>query len=177
MGNFEHTNKPAPAVVIQPDFPDPILITRTRIRRQNRINRTKTFVFITIGFFIVSFLLYNAFRDFSFGLPVFEDEKVSNAEKRKMVEEEYLFFLNDGDKWLTKHHYHNAIFQYKKALELLPFEYAANYRLALAYTYRCQNKFTDCEEGKALVDKLKKQFPENGDIKELASIYDHWAVQ
>jgi len=87
-----------------------------------------------------------------------EQEKLMT---KKEKDEKYLFFITDGDNWLKQNHWHNAIFQYKKALELYPNSYDANYRLALAYSYRCYFEKLNCADGKILIDKLIMSYPDS----------------
>lgn len=121
---------------------------------------------------LACFGLYLAFHNFSFGFP--EVKKISAEQIEINNQEKYLFFIDDGDKWLQKRNYYNAVFQYKKALQLYPSDFDANYRLALGYSYRCQYDFEDCGTGKELIDKLEKQFPNNKEIKEVKTIFVHW---
>ena len=85
--------------------------------------------------------------------------------------EKYLFFISDGDKWISEENWSNAIFQYKEALKIFPTEFDANYRLALAYSYSCQNEQINCEIGEKLTDTLKKQFPNRYEILKLDAIF------
>jgi len=86
--------------------------------------------------------------------------------------EKYSFFIMDGDTWLEDKKWHNAVFQYKKALEIFPEEYDANYRLALAYAYRCQYENKNCNEGKILVEKLNNSFPNKDALNQLKLKYE-----
>lgn len=84
--------------------------------------------------------------------------------------EKYYFFIEDGDRWLKNQKYHNAIFQYKMALSLFPSEFDAQYRLTLAYAYRCEYTFLDCDKGKTALMKLRKQYPNKSELIELKLI-------
>lgn len=96
----------------------------------------------------------------------FESSKNIEKEKKeeKKLKEKFNFYITDGDEWLVKEHYKNAIFQYKLAVETYPLNFEARYRLALAYTYRCQFENLDCDEAKLQVFKLNAKFPDNTDL-------------
>ncbi len=84
----------------------------------------------------------------------------------------YIYLLTDGDQWLKKEKWHNAIFQYQKTLEIYPDNYDAVYRLTLAYIYCCLHENKDCELGKRSLKRLQNYFPET-DHRELVEIYDN----
>jgi len=78
--------------------------------------------------------------------------------------EKYLFLITDGDNWLKQNHWHNAIFQYKEAVKLFPSDSDAHYRLALAYTYRCQAEQLNCANAIAQIEELIISQPNNADL-------------
>ena len=84
---------------------------------------------------------------------------------------EYLFLIEDGDQWIEKGNWHNAIYRYKQAVKLFPEAYEANYRLALAYSYNCLYKHVDCEIGEKLTHKLIMYFPEETNLQELKKVF------
>ena len=99
-----------------------------------------------------------------------------NAEVRKAEDtikrNKYLECIDDGDKWLRKNHWHNAIFQYRAALNLYPSDFDANYRLVLALTYRSQQTNQSNSEALNLVNKLIKSRPDDVDLyKVRTSLY------
>jgi tetratricopeptide (TPR) repeat protein len=83
----------------------------------------------------------------------------------------FLFFITDGDNWFEKEKWHNAVFQYQKALEIYPNDFDASYRLALAYVYHCKFENKDCNRGKILLMRLLKVKPENSALIELNQIF------
>lgn len=95
--------------------------------------------------------------------------KGENHEKKRSG---YLFLITEGDMYIEKEEWHNAIFQYTEALKLFPKEFSANYRLALAYTYSCAHKATNCEAAKYTTDKLIDKFPKNPKVHKLKEILD-----
>ncbi len=83
----------------------------------------------------------------------------------------YLFYIEDGDKWLEKGRYHNAIFQYTLAKEIYPTEFDVNYRLALAYGGKCKYEKSGCEEGRAILEDLRDRFPEKSELWKLRDYF------
>lgn len=89
----------------------------------------------------------------------------------------YLFYIEDGDKWLEKGRFHNAVFQYVLAKKIYPNEYSVNYRLALAYGSWCKYNQTGCTEGKRIHENLKVQFPEKQELKELEKYFNQSSTE
>ncbi|MEL6810668.1 MAG: hypothetical protein AAFP76_04990 [Bacteroidota bacterium] len=84
--------------------------------------------------------------------------------------DKYFFFVKDGDRWLEEGHYHNAIFQYKKALVVYPSS-DAEFKLAQAYGYHCQYHDRDCEVGLELIQKLQQDFPLDKELANIALVF------
>jgi hypothetical protein len=83
----------------------------------------------------------------------------------------YLFYIADGDEWLNKGKWKNAIFQYKLALDMHPTNFDVRYRLALAYASACTKANSYCAEGELLVFKLLDEQPTNKELKKIAKEY------
>jgi len=148
------------------------------IKERKRRNRKFAFL-LCIIMPIIGYLGYLFLNNFSFGFAHLDNygseipkEKTSLIAKN----DNYQYLLTDGDSWLRKRHYKNAIFQYKKALEIFPSEYAAHYRLALAYSYHCQYDFEGCEEGMEVVKKIEKAYPNSEEIQQVKAVFEHWGV-
>ena len=153
---------------------DPILLRRIREKTKRERGRTqlKFALLLIIALPIIFFVGYKAFHNFSFGLPALTPKE----ETREKADDKYIFYITEGDAWLQKWHYHNALFQYRKALELYPGNYDARYRIALAYSYQCQYEFKGCEEGKQMVEELKEEFPNRSDLLEVEKVFTHWGT-
>jgi hypothetical protein len=138
------------------------------IRKKYTWQRRKKYLFISI-FFTLSFILFSYF---SFQTIQNSKKKDSQIEKKILVEKitKTSFFISDGDKQLEKGHWHNAIFQYKKALEILPNDYDLQYRLTYAYVYQCRNTKKDCAIANEKVSKLLAIFPEKKDLIALQNV-------
>ncbi len=135
------------------------------------IRERKKRSYIYIGLFIACF--------FIIGFPIYHDfkankmaEETTDSIQLEKDKKEYLDLIADGDLWLSKKKWHNAIFQYKEALTLFPKEYDANYRLAMAYCYRCESEFEDCKKAKKLLEKLIRRYPNRLDLLKLKKILE-----
>ncbi len=84
-----------------------------------------------------------------------------NENKVPSKTESYIHFLNAGDEWMGENKWHNAAFEYKKALEFYPGDYDATYRLTVAYVYHCHNGDEQCDLVLPLIDKLLAAKPES----------------
>lgn len=95
-----------------------------------------------------------------------------NSEKKahKAKTEKYYELIEDGDQWLKKGNWHNAIFQYKKAKEVFPTEYDINYRLTYVFCLSCEAEYINCKEAKENLDKLIVAFPEKQELFELKKL-------
>ncbi len=129
---------------------------RERMRMVIRKNRKRKLQDLLIKWSLLSLItltcsyyLYQIVRPAE-SLPITQSEIMEMTER----DNKFLFFITDGDNWLKKEKWHNAIFQYKKALEIYPGDYEALYRLTLAYSYRCQNTAVDCDLGEKHLDEL-----------------------
>ena len=83
------------------------------------------------------------------------DRKQLNIQKQ---EQAYLKHIAFGDRWFSESNWHNAIFYYKKALELYPNDYDSSYRLLQAYGQNCEKELEDCAKAKDLLDELLVKF-------------------
>ena len=101
-----------------------------------------------------------------------ELEKILIERKEQEKIDKYYFLIADGDKWIAKQNWKNAIFQYKNAVRVFPAKYEANYRLALGYSYNCKFQNADCEKGLKLVERLLKVNPNDSDLLILKRIVE-----
>ncbi|MCB0464822.1 MAG: tetratricopeptide repeat protein [Aequorivita sp.] len=151
-----------------------LLAIRKKIIKK-REKETRRFIFLLgISIPLIVLGLYFTFHNFRFGFPNVKTTQEISLENDD--EEKYYFYLEDGDKWLQKRNYYNAVFQYKKAVALYPSDFEANYRLALGYSYQCQYDFENCDKGMQLILKLEKEFPDNKDIQNVKAIFVHWGA-
>ncbi|CAL2077389.1 hypothetical protein [Tenacibaculum sp. 190524A02b] len=60
------------------------------------------------------------------------EKELISAKKEQYIQDnlpKYSYFIQDGDEWLKKGHFKNAIFQYRKALEMFPNDSLAKSKL------------------------------------------------
>jgi hypothetical protein len=116
-------------------------------------------LFITVV--IMGFLIYSVVDHFK----TIDNnaKKIEFTRKRTL----YLNLIDDGDNWLNKRDWSNAIVQYQEAYELFPKEYDINYRLVSAYCYRCNAEFIDCKKAKELLDQILNEYPNKQELLKL----------
>ena len=153
---------------------------RNKIITSRKKRNLRLGIFLGISFPLVLLICFYFFQGFSFGFDTLENtgpEQLNIAtEKAAVSEDKYLYYMKDGDAWLQKKSYYNAIFQYKKAVKLFPSEFAAHYRMVVAYSYQCQYEFKGCEEGMQIVERLEKDFPNSEEIQQVKAVFTHWGV-
>lgn len=107
-------------------------------------------LFFSLFIFIGTFLIKEVLQEQN-------DRKQLNIQKQ---EQAYLKHIAFGDRWFSESNWHNAIFYYKKALELYPNDYDSSYRLLQAYGQNCEKELEDCANAKDLLDELLVKFPD-----------------
>ena len=143
-----------------------IKILKERKRERNRFIILLLFALPILG--SIGYYVVNGLQD------RYGDFYTSSSETTaisKATYDKYQFYLKDGDNWLAQKKYHNAVFQYSKAAELIKNDYASLYRLALGYSYQCQNQLKNCERGEAILERLEKDFPNSEEVKALRNFY------
>ncbi|MBL4668600.1 MAG: hypothetical protein JKY30_04995 [Flavobacteriales bacterium] len=147
--------------------PEQIRNIKELIRKQKRVAGIRLTIALSIIFPLIIFGAYK----FS-GLFKNEMTHQQIVVKEKSIEK-YKFHINDGDAMLNKGKWNNAIFQYTQASEILPNEYDAQYRLALAYTYKCKYTNNACGKSDSLVNRLLEHFPDNEKVQGLRVSLDN----
>ncbi len=126
--------------------------------------------FITLVILIITFTIvksiYNNNQEISL-----QQQQINELNYIEKINE-YSYFIEDGDNWIEKKNWHNAIFRYKQAVDLFPKKYEANYRLILAYSYNCTYKNKDCEIGNKLNMRFLKLFPNDKNLLQLEQIFN-----
>jgi len=168
----EYYNAVGDAFNIKKANPEQLHAVRTQILNKRKKESRKFFLLLGIGLPLIVLALYITFHNFQFGFPNVKTASEISFENND--EEMYMFYLDDGDNWLQKRNYYNAVFQYKKAVALYPSDFEANYRLALGYSYQCQYDFENCEIGMKLISKLEKEFPDKMEIQAVKAVFVHW---
>jgi len=143
-------------------------IRKKVLNQRRRENRILTAIASSV-ILLTSFLLYP-----HISAAVKNPPSTNNAEQVHSAQdtEDFNFYISEGDKYLKQSKWHNAVFQYKKAVELFPSEYDGMYRLAYAQVYRCRNTGVNCISGRELVDKLLKSYPDKKELIDLKIVLE-----
>lgn len=146
--------------------PEQLKQIKAIIRSQKKKARIRGIIVLSVIIPILIFGLYLIFRS--------SDKEITQNQiaVRKVNLEKYQFYIDDGDYMISKEKWNNAIFQYTRASEILPNEYDVQYRLALAYTYKCKYTKEACEQSDSLVNRLLEYFPNNEDVKGLRGVLE-----
>jgi tetratricopeptide (TPR) repeat protein len=146
-----------------------LLIIRKRIIKQRKLDALKNWIIaISIGL-VFGFGTYKSIAYYQKNKS--GTEIVKEIDLREKLRN-YYFFISDGDLWIKKRHWDNAIFQYKKALELFPDDYSTLYKLALAYNYNCSNENEDCDSGLKLTKRLLIYMPNDSALIEIKKVFE-----
>ena len=148
-----------------------LLLIRNKIISNRRKENIKIGTILSLIVIIVTWFImyqYNIKQDF-------RNQQIEVNEQIKYADDlnQFNYLISDGDKWLEKRHWNNSIFRYKEAVEIFPKEYAGNYRLALAYTYKCKFENKDCDLGKKLTNKLLRFSPNKPELLKLQSDFSN----
>lgn len=168
----EYYNAVGGAFNLKKANPEQLLAIRKKIIKKRKKEARVFLLLLCVCLPLIVLVLYFSFHNFRFGFPNVKTAQEISIENND--EEKYMFYLEDGDTWLQKRNYYNAVFQYKKAVALYPSDFEANYRLALGYSYQCQYDFENCDKGMKLVSILEKEFPEKKEIQAIKAIFIHW---
>lgn len=144
--------------------PEQLASIRKKVIRQHRLEIIPTFIIGTVLLIILGYFIF----DYTTTTKQLDITKASNELNAK--HEKYLWYISEADDYLEKGKWHNAIFQYERALDLFPQDYHGQYRLAYAQTYRCRNELKNCEEAALNVRKLLKSFPNKLELVELEQV-------
>jgi tetratricopeptide (TPR) repeat protein len=149
--------------------PEQLETIRTKIKAHRKRELLITTLIIIIILIPVSWLVV-----FAINLNLSDPPNIETTTITKDTEENFEFYLSDGNKYLRNRKWHNAIFQYEKALEIHPDNYLVNYRLATALTYQCEEKEVDCDKAIIILDSLIKTHPKKQKLEYLRFIcYEH----
>lgn len=95
---------------------------------------------------------------------IIEAQRIAESEEKR---KEYSFYIHDGDSWLNKKNYRNAIFQYNMALITDFNNYEAKKRLMLVYSLQCTHENIGCEYSIYQLEQLISQYPNDMELYEL----------
>jgi len=141
-----------------------LALVRKKIKQQRKQAQIVAVVILSM---VIPIVFFGAYK---FIVSLNESHKLNEQIITKEHTKKYQFFISDGDLMFQKRKWNNAIFQYTRALEVFPNEFDAQYRLAQAYTYKCQLENEGCFKADSLVDRLITHFPNDENIKKLKTV-------
>ncbi len=124
---------------------------REKIKAQKKRNHRKAITISILVFSITFLTIYIGSIKISEALVSHKQSSTEEILKRNRAEFNYR--IQQGDFLVSQSMFGDAIFHYKKAVELIPDSYKANARLANAYMQSCFEDYTYCDEGKRHLDK------------------------
>lgn len=77
---------------------------------------------------------------------------IAQQSKNLKKQEDYLFYLTDGDYWFSQGHFKNAVYQYEMAQWFYPQGAAVQSRLNRAYLLACEREGLFCEKLNASIE-------------------------
>jgi len=128
---------------------------------------------IAFGFYLSYEFIENKNRN------LYDKHLLSEKEQQIIIEKEsnkkldnYYYLIGNGDTWIKKKNWKNAIYQYGNAIKIFPEKYEANYRLALAYSYNCSFEGKDCDVGNILTNRMLNYFSKNENLIKLKALFN-----
>lgn len=133
-----------------------------RKRKQQLIKSTVIYAISAVFIFSILIYLIQPFKR----IPPELAHKHEIPESANM-DKKFNFYVSDGDYWFEQNKWHNAAFQYNKALEIHPNNYEVQFKLANTLTFSCTNDSLQCDEARKLINKLIHKYPKSMEIKAL----------
>ncbi|CAL2094637.1 putative TPR_REGION domain-containing protein [Tenacibaculum sp. 190524A02b] len=96
---------------------------RKQVHLEQRKHRSIAFMLVFMFLLVVGHMVYEVNKT---------EKELISAKKEQYIQDnlpKYSYFIQDGDEWLKKGHFKNAIFQYRKALEMFPNDSLAKSKL------------------------------------------------
>lgn len=140
---------------------------KEKIRKQKKTERRRVTIVLCL---MAPLIIFGTIK--ATGLFTKDVTKEKVVIKKEDVKK-YQYHIKEGDYRISKAEWNNAIFQYSRASEIFPKEYDVQYRLALAYTYKCQHTNEECAKGDSLVHTLLARYPDVEEVKGLRVSLDN----
>ena len=139
-------------------------LLKDNIRKRARNERVRSYlVLIILGCLLLgsSVLLVDKVFDIQKFWSL--NERLYQVEQ-KSINEKSRYFIDDGESWLDAREYHNAIFQFQKAIEIKPKEYEGHHLLLIARMRKCSELLEDCDGANYQLTKVLSDFPSKRDL-------------
>ncbi|UTW62636.1 hypothetical protein KFE98_00320 [bacterium SCSIO 12741] len=128
-------------------------------------------IILVIGIWAIVNMVIADFGSPSPGNSRIEKENLEREKQLQKQEKQYDFYLEDGDKWLNKGHYHNAVYQYELAVKAHPERFYPQYRYGLALVYQCNYDQENCDLAGQQLEELIRLFPNHYQVFRLRANY------
>jgi hypothetical protein len=127
-------------------------IQLSHARRKKRFGMLAALVVVCSGVLTINIILKNQ-SDVEAQKRV-DIARGSIAQQRKNLkkQEDYLFYLTDGDYWFSQGHFKNAVYQYEMAQWFYPQGAAVQSRLNRTYLLACEREGLFCEKLNASIE-------------------------
>jgi tetratricopeptide (TPR) repeat protein len=124
------------------------------------------FIFILIPAIGLTYYLFGNDKSIENKQLIEKSEAFQDSISRK-----FNFYIEDGDEWLNRGKFENALFQYKKALEIDSNNFSIHYRICLTYSYSCRYDNLLCQEGKVHLEETIQKFPNESKLNDFKPFY------
>ena len=146
---------------------------KTKIRRSIKKDQQKQSILLIVLSIATLTIILNSI-DFTTPVEIQHQQELAQDNFLSENINEFSFLIDDGDQWIQKRRWNNAIYRFEQAVKLFPSSYEANYRLALAYSYSCQFKNDNCDLGEKLTTKLLKYHPDEINLINLKVTFEKY---
>jgi len=147
------------------------LLAKIRLEgvRDKRKFRLKTVAFIVL-FVAISALIGFQFSQSKghISAPIVDEQELENQLNRQR---KYNYCMNDAVKWMAERHYHNALFQYQLALEIVPGDKKAELGIASVFIEQCNEEGIYCDRAYKWAQKIQAKYPRDVVAESLVNDY------
>jgi hypothetical protein len=137
------------------------IIHKIRVEKKRKKKKVLLSTIVLSTILLIAFLKLIFFSSFNFSATY--KPKVRTTIKKQLslkeAEEKFMYYMEDGQKWLAEEHFNNAIFQFKLARDLNPNSYEAQYGLTESYIRKCETLNKDCKKANLELGTLRQNFP------------------
>ena len=136
------------------------------LAKERKRNNAIIIGLILSGTLLMLWLVFSIYTD-----PIMVDNYSNNYEKdkakRELIEneEQFQYYISDGNKWLEKNEYHNAIFQFELAVKIKPENYSAHLGMCKSLLKQCVLANVDCDKSDRVMLRFISKFDKNRTIR------------
>ena len=145
---------------------------RQKLRREKKAGLIRSVFIWTFILVLISIPVYHILISVKNQIVLEDREAVRRHSEEYMKKKaRYDHFIQEGDDWLYRKKWDNAIYQYKTAGDILPGDFEARFRLARACTFSCMADHYHCEDAILRINQLQKQYPDSVSLYHLKASY------